>query len=292
MSTILFKKVRENIRHRNWDSSCFSLTEIPKSFTNYTGNASFVTLILIFGHCSISINKSDIVCSNGNILLIKGPCTYTITKKVSASDIFILDFNQGFFDVSVTSQVVDCPIFYDFIRLDNSMGEFLFFDCSIKDMIHHYTMILLYEASIQDEKTERSVKSSLVLFLTNLHRVHHQNLVISVSTMMEDYAIGSFLKYMTANYADVTLVSIAKHFNFHPAYFSHLFKSLSGYTFTEKLLMIKLEHAKRFLVTSNLSIQEIVEMIGFKEKSYFHKCFKKYYGVTPGMYRKEHSKIN
>lgn len=106
---------------------------------------------------------------------------------------------------------------------------------------------------------------------------------------MPDYAIGSFLKYMTEHYNDVTLVSMANHFNFHPSYLSGLFKSLSGFTFSEKLLMIRLEQSKRLLLTTNLNIDTIVEMIGFREKSYFHRCFKRYYQITPSQYRKENS---
>lgn len=69
-----------------------------------------------------------------------------------------------------------------------------------------------------------------------------------------------------------------------------LFKELSGYTFTEKLLDIKLEHAKRLLVTTDITVQEIVELIGFSEKSYFYRCFKKAFAMTPNQYRKEKRK--
>lgn len=183
----------------------------------------------------------------------------------------------------------DCPIFYDLLRLDSTNNEYLFFDCNESNLIQPYANVFLYECSFADPMNEKSVLNSLILFMTRLHRIHYRHLVISESSMMPDYTIGSFLKYMTEHYNDVTLVSMAEHFNFHPSYLSSLFKTLSGFTFSEKLLMIRLEQAKRLLVTTNLNIETIVEMIGFKEKSYFHKCFKRYYNITPSKYRKENN---
>lgn len=142
------------------------------------------------------------------------------------------------------------------------------------------------EAREKNYKNDKLVKCAWILFLTNLHQNHHVTLVISESTMMQDYDIGKYLRYMTENYSTVTLKSMAEQFNFHPVYFSKLFKELSGYTFTYKLLMIKLEHAKRLLITTDLSVSEIVELIGFKEKSHFYRSFRKYYQMTPNAYRK------
>lgn len=162
----------------------------------------------------------------------------------------------------------------------------MFFDSTERDMISIYATILYHETKKEHFGDESTVKCAIILFLANFHLTHYQMLVISESTMMEGYDAGKFLKYLTTHYSDVTLKSMTQYFNFYPTYFSLLFKQLVGYTFSEKLLMIKLEQAKWLLVTTDLPIQHIIELIGFKEKSYFHKCFKKQYGMTPGQYRK------
>ena len=91
---------------------------------------------------------------------------------------------------------------------------------------------------------------------------------------------------MVDNYSTVSLNSMAKDFNFNPTYFSLKFKTLANDSFSDKLREIKLEKAKWLLITTDLSVQNISEIIGFKEKSYFFRIFKKRYGMTPLKYRK------
>lgn len=182
--------------------------------------------------------------------------------------------------------MADCPILYDFIRLDTQKIEYLVFDITNYDIVKKYLNFLLYEITRTNEKNEKLVKAALVLFLTNLHNVHQDSLIISESSMMENYDVGRWLKYMVDNYSTVSLTSMAKDFNFNPTYFSLRFKTLANDSFSNKLREIKLEKAKWLLITTDLSVQNISEIIGFKEKSYFFRIFKKRYGMTPLKYRK------
>jgi AraC-like DNA-binding protein len=46
-----------------------------------------------------------------------------------------------------------------------------------------------------------------------------------------------------------------------------------------------MEKAAELLVTSNLSVKEVMGKVGFNDKSDFVRSFKKAYGVTPSEYR-------
>jgi len=50
-------------------------------------------------------------------------------------------------------------------------------------------------------------------------------------------------------------------------------------------LNIRLEKAKELLKEKNLNIENISEMVGFKDSSYFSKSFKQKYGMAPHYYR-------
>lgn len=279
-------------------------TILPTS--DYIGKQAYLSFLFIHDVCEVIFENNTIKVFPGNIIMLRSMTDYQINfltvpidsqpqnKELSTLNTknltsFLLNIDKKLFDTHHLSMLSDCPIFYDLLRLEEEKNEYLFFDCNELNVIQNYAALLLYECSYADATNEKSIKNALILFLTRLHKLHYRHLVISESSMMPNYPIGSFLKYMTEHYNDVTLVSMAEHFNFHPSYLSSLFKSLSGFTFSEKLLMIRLEQAKRLLITTNLSIQSIVDLIGFKEKSYFHKCFKKYYHTTPSKYRKEHS---
>ena len=281
----IFLTILHNLQTNLNKSVNYKLHYIHNDKKPQTISADFLSFLFIHENITLTISERELICFPGNIIIVKQGTTITIPKSENHK-IFILHFKETFFDHYLVSQLTDCPIFYDMIHLENEKEEYLFFDCTQSSITAEYEQMLLYKSSAEDPLDDKMVKCAFILFLTNLHRIHHAHLIISESSMMPDYSIGKFLKYMTKHYKDVTLVSMAEHFNFHPSYFSSLFKSLSGYTFSEKLLMIKLEQAKRLLLTSDFTIQQIAEMIGFQEKSYFHKSFKKYYGMTPANYRK------
>ena len=50
---------------------------------------------------------------------------------------------------------------------------------------------------------------------------------------------------------------------------------------------IRLEHAEKLLLSTDKSITEIAEMIGYHNKGFFYRIFKEKYGVTPKEYREE-----
>lgn len=307
MSTI-YSEILQNLKSTDFTTLPYKIATISPT-SDYLGSQSYLSFLFIHDICEVTIETSTIKMFPGNIIMLRSMTEYhikfltnTIASHPKKDEVpsstpektssFLLKIDKKLFDTHHLSMLSDCPIFYDFLRLEGNENEYLFFDCSQQNVIQNYARILLYECSFGDATNDKSVKNALILFLTRLHKIHYRHLVISESSMMPDYTIGSFLKYMTEHYNEVTLVSMAEHFNFHPSYLSSLFKSLAGFTFSEKLLMIRLEQAKRLLITTNLSIQSIVDLIGFKEKSYFHKCFKKYYNTTPSKYRKEHSPDN
>ena len=288
MKTMEVKSVLNKIRNKKENKNGIYNVRLIEGEEGILSNEKVnIIFIVAFGQGSITIDSKVINLFSGNIILLKqvGEIKYNIKDK---NEICFVKLKKEFITTQLIAQMADCPILYDFLRLDTSQMEYLLFDITMQEVVKTYLNILLYELSSNDEENYKLVKASLILFLTNLHKVHQEALIISESSMMKDYDIGKWLKYMVDNYSTVTLRSMAEHFNFNPTYFSVRFKVLANCQFSEKLLEIKLEKARWLLVTTNLTVQNIVEMIGFKEKSYFYRVFKKQYKMTPLQYRKHY----
>ena len=73
----------------------------------------------------------------------------------------------------------------------------------------------------------------------------------------------------------------------NPQYISQLFKSEMGVGFLAYLTNIRMEHAKKLLLASSLSIGEISEESGYGDYRVFTKAFKKSEGVTPSQFRRD-----
>jgi len=77
-----------------------------------------------------------------------------------------------------------------------------------------------------------------------------------------------------------------------PSYFSKLFFKETGEHFSVYSARIKIEWAKQLLITSDKSINEISEGLGFNDSGHFTKTFKRFEIITPTHYRKLYKQAN
>lgn len=84
---------------------------------------------------------------------------------------------------------------------------------------------------------------------------------------------------------DFNIDSIAEKAGLSRSAFFKKLKSLTGLAPVDLVKEIRLSKAERLVATTDKSISEIAYSVGFKESSYFGKCFKKKFGMTPLEYR-------
>ncbi|MCY9659982.1 AraC family transcriptional regulator [Paenibacillus chondroitinus] len=80
---------------------------------------------------------------------------------------------------------------------------------------------------------------------------------------------------------------LAKHASVSTAHLSRVFKQLTGMNITDYVNAKRISTAKELLLTSDLGIDTIAHNCGYESLPYFHKLFKKFTGVTPGVYRRK-----
>ena len=103
---------------------------------------------------------------------------------------------------------------------------------------------------------------------------------------------ASIIEYISRHYPDpISLKDIADYFNFHPVHIIRCLKREYGITPNKALTGIRIEHAKRMLVTSNLSINKISYYVGFTTISYFNRTFKEHTGMTPREFRRQQGTV-
>ena len=87
-----------------------------------------------------------------------------------------------------------------------------------------------------------------------------------------------------------SLSDTAAAISWHPNYFSQRFREATGQTYTAYLTRLKLNYAKKLLLSSNLSVTEICFASGFTSLSNFMKVFKTQTGLSPLRYIESHHK--
>ena len=85
----------------------------------------------------------------------------------------------------------------------------------------------------------------------------------------------------------MSLSVLAEEFHLSSQYISQLFKNEIGVNFLTYLTNIRMEKAKKLLLSTSLSIAEVSEKSGYGDYRVFTKVFKKTEGVTPSQYRRD-----
>ena len=78
---------------------------------------------------------------------------------------------------------------------------------------------------------------------------------------------------------------MAKQANLSKYHFSKKYKQQTGYSPIQHFLKMKVEYARYLLETSDSTVQEIADKVGYDDALYFSRLFKKEEGVAPQTYR-------
>lgn len=115
----------------------------------------------------------------------------------------------------------------------------------------------------------------------------------NVTAKKEEQSSGVITKaknYIDTHYIrDISLDDVSREVEISPYYFSKLFKEETGENFIEYVTNIRMEHAKKLLSSSELSMKEICGEIGYADPNYFSRIFKKNIGVTPTEFKEGNS---
>ena len=108
------------------------------------------------------------------------------------------------------------------------------------------------------------------------------------SEKQEERTIAGITRYLQEHLAEeISLSVLADQFHLNPQYISQLFKSEIGVNFLVYLTNIRMEKAKKLLLSTSLPVADVAEQSGYGDYRVFTKVFKKSEGVTPSQYRRD-----
>ena len=85
--------------------------------------------------------------------------------------------------------------------------------------------------------------------------------------------------------SDLKASEVAAYLKITPSYFSNIFKQSTGKSFSEYMNELRINEARKLLLTTQDKVFEIADRVGYKEYKYFVSVFKLYTGMTPKKYR-------
>ena len=196
--------------------------------------------------------------------------------------------------------IVISPTFID--RSLNTLKEILPFMFYAKDnpcmsitpaeveIIKEYHSMLWRKVKMTNNPFRSEITKGLLfsLFYEIYNVINHQMPLHSLPTKSrKEELFKLFMKEVADNYKQERSVSFyANKLCLTSKHLSGVVKEVSGKTAGEWIDSIVILEARALLKSTEMSIQEIAEMLNFANQSFFGKYFKQYVGVSPKQYRK------
>jgi AraC-like DNA-binding protein len=111
---------------------------------------------------------------------------------------------------------------------------------------------------------------------------------VATNTIMTEHTLEQMTNYINnqlLSWEDISLNGICNELHISRSYAAHLFKELTNKSMTQYVMDLRLSEAKKLLLTTDLKVFDIAEMLKFKDSTTFCKTFKKHTGYTPRGYR-------
>lgn len=144
---------------------------------------------------------------------------------------------------------------------------------NIKNQVHFHQMMCFLDILF----TLSNVKEYSILCSPGYHPSSKKKEAKRIS-LVNDYILENFTNKLT-------LKELSDLINVSPATFCRLFKKSMNKNFSEFMVEVRVGHACKLLMDSDLSITEVCYLSGYNHMTHFTQKFKQLMGKTPKAYR-------
>ena len=182
-----------------------------------------------------------------------------------------------------------CRFFLDSLYNVRQKQPYMLFECDepLVELIHS----IMEEYVGKEDFYQSIIGAKLIELFSRLSRVYRLSETEQPIKELHYQVMVQIEEYMEKNYSTVTLSSMAEHFNYAPSYLSKLIQKNFHQKFSSLLQEIRLKHACRYLSHSSLPVDQVIEIVGYNDVSYFYRVFKQKFGMAPNQYRKQFSTL-
>ncbi|MFC4304322.1 AraC family transcriptional regulator [Cohnella boryungensis] len=242
------------------------------------------------GQCRQVINGKPVVMDSGEFCIMDSNVIHSIEKPEDNDIIINLLMSKRFFDIDVMKRLSGNDLMSEFlinsIYRSQDHNNYIIFRSSSNQNAHTYMQQALCEYFEPTFGSEEAINCHVILLFTELMRDYKESNPTKRSGPTSKAPIAKIVQYINDNYKQVTLHTLASHFNYHPNYLSNLLKQHFGYGLMRMVQDIKIKEATMLLKYTGMSIGEVAHEAGYSNITLFYKNFKERHVVTPSDYRR------
>lgn len=264
---------------------------LPDDFSTTAVHAYDARLVYFFsGSARVKLDDRSFTATRGSLFLWQSDTCYSIVGSDTA-ETRMMTVNFDYVGTGTSTSLPAIPTVSDRLyRRENAIEAVFFEDVPLMNMPVHLDGMQSLERIFQTMSDEFTYPRPYGKLL--LSALMEQALF----TVARKLTLGSGEKpsglvervteYIRENFAgDLSNEAIGRHFNYHPNYINRVMQKHIGQSLHQYVLSCRVSRALEMLQTTNLSVTEVSERVGFSSIKHFSQTFKSIYGYSPIHFR-------
>ena len=246
--------------------NCTGRMELSNPFATYNGEgrADYYLLYVISGELSVEASGVRHSCREGSYVIFAPNYKYEYSRAGEVSYSFV-HFTGSFAEKLISARLgIDLTYIgyaglYDeiFSRFDEIFSAFASSDESTRDLRAGASLMLLLEALVRRERVP-----------SELNRLSRS------------------MAYISSNYgSDISVGELAEMESLSVSRYNAIFRQQTSVSPIRYITELRIKHACSLLVSTDIDVGVIGRSVGYEDKHFFSKMFKKYIGMSAVEYR-------
>jgi AraC family transcriptional activator of pobA len=176
-----------------------------------------------------------------------------------------------------------------FLQQDSSFPHVIPAQTGIPAQIYELIQQIAAELPAGTRRARLSVKTYLRMILIKLlnhYSVYHSHEEVFDAKRRRLERLRPLFNHLDQHFSEpIALEAAASIVNMSQSHFLHFFKQVTGQSFVNYLNQFRVARAQALLATTEKSIAEVSQDVGFCDQSYFGQVFRKFLHMTPRDYK-------
>ena len=245
------------------------------------------------GSCTHVLNGHEYGYKRFGLFIVPPYAEHYLQTQSEDTTVICCEFSERFISEELAGN--DRNVLFDFAYLEpffmhEKLSENLFqLKPDSRMQVENLMLELLKHFRNNNKYSMLFIKADLLKLLAIIASEYEETQSYDKVLLLDKYhtAIDSALAYLDLHFSEkLYLEDVCKISLMSQSSFSYIFKQVTGFTFTEYLMRLRVSKAQELLKNSGLTAQEIAISCGFGDCTYFSSAFRRAVGVSPTQYRK------
>lgn len=262
--------------------SCYYSDHALPSHTDAEAHFEYEMLLITGGEATFFINHKSYQIHEKSLVFINRLERHSLIVTKEPYERYVTTISSDL----IMSNIKDMELISIFIQRPKNFQNVIPLDTATYHSLLPLFQNLQKEYSSQLPFYVSKSMTCVISILIDLYRTCPQYFPSQTGSIST--AVVHVQKYVNDHYGDkITLQEVAKELYINKHALSLAFKEIVGISFKEYLVLFRLTEAKKLLISSDLSITDIAEKVGYINVNNFIRIFKEKEDITPLQFRKQ-----